>query len=145
MDKQKFSHGARFDFSHQVTIQDNPLNHFLPDKYECDGTEVVFRRSDVQFIFDQQKIAKIAGDDVVRDWLSHLGTNARNGVDTSGLTDEQLSTLIPSRYCQTLSERSRWYDYLESRKSELLGKINTLKRHQRQTEEQQTEKTKKSE
>lgn len=128
--KQKINqlpHACVFDFQHKIPFVDTPLSVVLHDVIDEDGECIVFKRSDVSFIFDTNKLSEVGNaDGILKAMMDNFRKN-QQGIDTSQFSDDDLLQFIPSRYNQTLSERARWFDYLKRNENELLSRINYAK------------------
>lgn len=120
-------HACTFDYQHKISFVDTPLSVVLHDVIDEDGRCVTFKRSDVSFIFDTNKLSEVGNSEgILKAMMDNFRKN-QQGIDTSQFSDDDLLQFVPSRYNQTLSERARWFDYLKRNENELLSRINYAK------------------
>ena len=99
------------DQSLQVFAEQSPIHELLHTEVKADGETIVFAHSDVFLLFNQDRLERTLGVDTLRSWLNDVRPNNSPNLSAQ-FSDEQLASFIKSKYVQSLSEVSDWYNYL---------------------------------
>ena len=99
------------DQASQVFAEQSPIHELLHTEVKADGETIVFAHSDVFLLFNQDRLERTLGVDTLRSWLNDVRPNNSPNLSAQ-FSDEQLASFIKSKYVQSLSEVSDWYNYL---------------------------------
>lgn len=118
--------------------ESTPLDVFLSEKRQTPfSSEPSFRvTSDIYMLFNQQRLDRLTRTALLDHFNNMQVREPSFAALKSRLTDDQLCTLVKSRYIQSNSELLQWSNYLNSLGNEELQQF--VKQQQRQQAEQGT-------
>lgn len=95
----------------QIFAEQSPVHELLHTEVKTGDETIVFAHSDVFLLFNQDRLERTLGVDTLRAWLNDVRPNNSPNLSAQ-FSDEQLASFIKSKYVQSLSEVSDWYNYL---------------------------------
>lgn len=95
----------------------------LKDVVDSDGCRI--KSSDVALILRRNNILKELPQNIVNQWVSNLSKGSQ--FDTSGFTDEQLSSFIRSRYCTTMGDVQNYNKWLDEHLNEIQDDLRLMR------------------
>ena len=95
----------------QIFAEQSPVHELLHTEVKTGDETIVFAHSDVFLLFNQDRLERTLGVDTLRSWLNDVRPNNSPNLSAQ-FSDEQLASFIKSKYVQSLSEVSDWYNYL---------------------------------
>lgn len=119
---RKFKFNSKFDNGRSEFFQPSPVTDVCITELP-DGCRKF--QSDIFLLFNQQRLAKVLGNDTLQSWLGSI--NVRDtGIDTSKFTDDQLMSFIKSRHIQSPAELRAWSEFLNESANEVIREYDTI-------------------
>lgn len=122
----------------QVFAEQSPVHELLHTEVKTDDETIVFAHTDVFLLFNQDRLERTLGVDTLRSWLNDVRPNNSPNLSAQ-FSDEQLASFIKSKYIQSLSEVSDWYNYLRQNTANMRS---SLERYVAQSKSKEEPKTK---
>lgn len=126
------------DQSQQIFAEQSPVHELLHTEVKTGDETIVFAHSDVFLLFNQDRLERTLGVDTLRAWLNDVRPNNSPNLSAQ-FSDEQLASFIKSKYVQSLSEVSDWYNYLRQNSANVRS---SLERYVTQLKSKEESKTK---
>lgn len=106
------------DLECTILCSPTPVTQLLLD-YSTDikDTKVWFKTSDIDLLFNQQRLDNL-GIDQINNWLSSL-SHSQSSAIKGKYSDEELIALCKSRHIQSPQELLNWSEYLTSQFEQL--------------------------
>ena len=119
------------NFYHPSTLDDF---YFQKRKMPRSGNDSLRHTSDIYMLFNQRRLDKMTREALIDHFNSmSLGNDALSQL-RSKMTDEQLISLVKSRYIQSPSELMKWSQYLNSLADEKLQEYTVALESQKSNE-----------
>lgn len=122
----------------QIFAEQSPVHELLHTVVKTGDETIVFAHSDVFLLFNQDRLERTLGVDTLRAWLNDVRPNNSPNLSAQ-FSDEQLASFIKSKYVQSLSEVSDWYNYLRQNTATMRS---SLERYVSQSKSKEEPKTK---
>lgn len=122
----------------QIFAEQSPVHELLHVVVKAGDETIVFAHSDVFLLFNQDRLERTLGVDTLRAWLNDVRPNNSPNLSAQ-FSDEQLASFIKSKYVQSLSEVSDWYNYLRQNTANMRS---SLERYVAQSKSKEEPKTK---
>lgn len=136
--KRLFKGSPLCDQPFQVFAVQSPVHELLHTEVKTGDETIVFAHSDVFLLFNQDRLERTLGVDTLRSWLNDVRPNNSPNL-SARFSDEQLASFIKSKYVQSLSEVSDWYNYLRQNTANMRS---SLERYVAQSKSKEEPKTK---
>lgn len=106
---------APINLKNAEQYQKSPIDEFLlSETVDNDGNIALRHVNDVYLLFNQQRLANL-GVDTINSWLESLTPKSDALAELrSKCTDQQLLSLVKSKYIQSASELEAWSTYLNT-------------------------------
>lgn len=92
--------------------------------YDDGEQQAGYMSDDIYLLFNQQRLAKSLGTDTVNAWLESLQPRSDALASLRAkCSDDELLSLVKSRYIQSPCELLAWSEYLNNNMSDLLAKV----------------------
>lgn len=106
------------DLECTILCSPTPVTQLLIDNCtEIKDTKVWFKTSDLDLLFNQQRLDNL-GIDQINNWLSSL-SSSQSAALKGKYSDDELIALCKSRHIQSPQELLNWSDYLTSQYEQL--------------------------
>ena len=131
---------APINLKNAEQYQKSPIDDFLlSETVDNDGNLALRHVNDVYLLFNQQRLANL-GVDTINSWLESLSPKSDALAELrSKCTDQQLLTLVKSKYIQSASELQAWSGYLNAHLDSELAALNALQVEQSEEENEEVE------
>lgn len=106
----------------QIFAEQSPVHELLHTEVKTGDETIVFAHSDVFLLFNQDRLERTLGVDTLRSWLNDVRPNNSPNLSAQ-FSDEQLASFIKSKYVQSLSEVSDWYNYLRQNSANMRSSL----------------------
>lgn len=117
------------DLECTILCSPTPVTQLLLDNCtEIKDTKVWFKTSDIDLLFNQQRLDNL-GIDQINNWLSSL-TSSQSSAIKGKYSDDELIALCKSRHIQSPQELLNWSEYLISQYEQL--KIDVQEQQEQQ-------------
>lgn len=101
------------DLDCTILCSPTPVTQLLLDNCtEIKDTNVWFKNSDIDLLFNQQRLENL-GIDQINNWLSSLSSSQSSAIKGK-FSDDELIALCKSRHIQSPQELLNWSQYLTS-------------------------------
>lgn len=122
-----------------IIMQESPVFELCNvETCDRDGNKAVRVSNDIYLLFNQQRLAAL-GIDTVNKWLESLTPqNDALAQLRSKCTDEQLLSLVKSKYIQSASELEAWSTYLNTHFDSEMAAIAAINADKESEEEEDT-------
>ena len=102
-------------------VEPSPLHNFIFQEIECDGNKSIRITSDINMLFNQQRLDKLTRVQLV-EYFDNLSISEPKMSDLrKKMTDDQLCSFVKSRFIQTPSELISWSQYLMSSQDAMIA------------------------
>ena len=111
-----------YNFVPKGLVDYNKSEFYHPSNIDCflcektkppyDGTEAVTLTSDITMLFNQQRLDRMTREALIQHFDSMAVQNPKFSELRSKLTDDQLCSIVKSRYIQSPSELMAYSSYL---------------------------------
>ena len=104
------------EFRKSAFVQPSPIDHLLFQEHvtPSDGKKSIRMTSDIYMLFNQQRLDRMSRENLIA-YLNDMSVrNSSFSSLKSRLSDDQLVSLVKSRYIQQPSELLSWSRYLNS-------------------------------
>lgn len=120
--------------------QPSPIDDLLIiDGVDLDGELVNTHVNDVFLLFNQQRLSGL-GIDTINSWLASLTPKNDDLAELRAkCTDEQLLSLVKSKYIQSPSELEAWSTYLNTHYDSEMAALAAIQQDNENTEEAETD------
>lgn len=102
-------------------LEPSPVNDFIFQEHEVDGTVSVRCSSDIYMLFNQKRLDRMSREHLVKYFGELSVTEPKMKELRSKLSDEQLCSFVKSRFIQSPSELMAWSQYLMSSQDEMVA------------------------
>lgn len=104
------------EFRKSAFVQPSPIDHLLFQEHvtPSDGKKSIRMTSDIYMLFNQQRLDRMSRENLIAYFNGMSVSNSSLSSLKSRLSDDQLVSLVKSRYIQQPSELLAWSRYLNS-------------------------------
>lgn len=104
------------EFRKSAFVQPSPIDHLLFQEHvtSSDGKKSIRLTSDIYMLFNQQRLDRMSRENLIAYFNDMSVSNSSFSSLKSRLSDDQLVSLVKSRYIQQPSELLSWSRYLNS-------------------------------
>lgn len=114
-------------------LEPSPVNDFIFQEHEVDGTVSVRCSSDIYMLFNQKRLDRMSCESLVKYFSDLSVTEPKMKKLRSKLSDDQLCSFVKSRFIQSPSELMAWSQYLMNSQDEMVASL-AAEQSQTQTE-----------